>query len=277
MRCTYGAYKHPSGRFSPLDNTMDLLSKVALVTGAGRGIGRAIATALTRAGARVAVNDIDAASAAETTAGLLAVAAGAANGPGTAAFPADISNSTQVRAMVDAIVARWGRLDILINNAGVEPHGSLIDFPLTDWQNALDVNLTGPFLTMQAAGQRMREQGGGVIVNISSIAGRAFGLRDRAAYVASKSGLIGLTREAAREFAPYNIRVNAVCPGVIVTEMTAALRDDPVMMARWMDEIPQQRLGEPDDVAQTVIFLCSDAARYITGQAINVDGGKVMS
>jgi len=175
------------------------------------------------------------------------------------------------------VVARWGRLDILVNNAGVEPHGRLIDFPLTDWQHTLDVNLTGPFLTMQAAGRRMREQGGGVMVNISSIAGRAFGLRDRAAYVASKAGLIGLTREAAREYAAYNIRVNAVCPGVIVTDMTAALRDNPVMMAKWKEDIPQQRLGEPEEVAEVVVFLCTDAARYVTGQAINVDGGKVMS
>jgi NAD(P)-dependent dehydrogenase (short-subunit alcohol dehydrogenase family) len=123
----------------------------------------------------------------------------------------------------------------------------------------------------------MQAQGGGVIVNIASIAGRAFGLRQRAAYVASKSGLIGFTRECAREFAAYNIRVNAVCPGVIMTDMTAHLRQDEQMVRRWLQDIPQGRLGEPDDIAGVVVFLCTPAARYITGQAINVDGGKVMS
>jgi NAD(P)-dependent dehydrogenase (short-subunit alcohol dehydrogenase family) len=122
----------------------------------------------------------------------------------------------------------------------------------------------------------MREQGGGVIVNIASIAGRAHGLKDRAAYVASKMGLIGLTREAARELAVYNIRVNAVCPGVIETEMTTALRKDEAMLARWLADIPQGRLGKPEDVTGLVLYLCSDAAEYLTGQAINIDGGKVM-
>lgn len=253
---------------------MDLLNKVALVTGAGRGIGRAIAVALANAGARVAVNDIDPDSAAATAAIL---APGVGGEPPSSPFPADISDAPQVAALIDAVVERWGRLDILVNNAGVEPHGSLLDFPLSDWQRTLDVNLTGPFLTIRAAGRQMRAQGGGAIVNISSIAGRAFGLRNRAAYVAAKSGLIGLTREAARELAADNIRVNAVCPGVIVTEMTAALRQNPAMMAKWLDEIPQHRLGEPAEVAEAVVFLCSDAARYINGQAINVDGGKVMS
>jgi 3-oxoacyl-[acyl-carrier protein] reductase len=256
---------------------MELPEKVALVTGAGRGIGRAIASALARAGARVGVNDIDPATASATVAGLSAVSAQTGPAPECAAFAGDISDPAQVAAMVDAVVARWGRLDILVNNAGVEPHGTLLDFPLADWQHTLAVNLTGPFLTIQAAGRTMRAQGGGVIVNISSIAGRAFGLRNRAAYVAAKSGLIGLTREAARELAADNIRVNAVCPGVIATEMTAALRQNPAMMAKWMDEIPQRRLGEPAEVAEVVVFLCSDAARYVTGQAINVDGGKVMS
>ncbi|MEP7358902.1 MAG: SDR family oxidoreductase, partial [Anaerolineales bacterium] len=119
--------------------------------------------------------------------------------------------------------------------------------------------------------------GGGIIVNIASIAGRAAGLRNRSAYVAAKTGLVGFTRECAREFAEYNIRVNAVCPGVIITEMTAHLRQNEAMMTKWLDDIPQHRLGEPEDVAGVVVFLCSDGARYITGQALNVDGGKVMS
>lgn len=114
------------------------------------------------------------------------------------------------------------------------------------------------------------------MVNIASIAGRAHGLKDRSAYVASKMGLIGLTREAAREFAAYNIRVNAICPGVIETEMTAALRQDEAMLRKWLEDIPQGRLGRVDDVVGLTLFLCSEAAAYVTGQAINVDGGKVM-
>jgi len=122
----------------------------------------------------------------------------------------------------------------------------------------------------------MREQGGGTIVNIASIAGRAHGLKDRAAYVASKMGLVGFTREAAREFAAYNIRVNAVCPGVIETEMTAALRQNEAMLQKWLEDIPQGRLGSVEDVVGLVLFLCSPDAAYVTGQAIHVDGGKVM-
>lgn len=250
---------------------MNLTGKVALVTGAGRGIGRAIALGLGQAGARVAVNDIDAASAVRTVQALKTA------GFGADAFPADVADPAAVDRLLTAVVDRWQRLDLLVNNAGIEPHGSLLDFSVGDWQRTLAVNLTGPFLTSRAAAPHMQAQGGGVIVNISSIAGRAAGLRHRAAYVASKTGLLGFTRECAREFAAYNIRVNAVCPGVIITEMTAHLRENEQMMRKWLEDIPQARLGEPDDVVGLVIFLCSDAARYITGQAINVDGGKVMS
>jgi NAD(P)-dependent dehydrogenase (short-subunit alcohol dehydrogenase family) len=145
-----------------------------------------------------------------------------------------------------------------------------------DWRRTVDVNLSGPFFAIQTVGRVMREQGGGVMVNIGSIAGRAHGLKDRAAYTASKMGLIGLTREAARELAAYNIRVNAVCPGVIETEMTHSLRQDEAMMNKWLQEIPAGRLGQPADVVGLVLFLCSEAGAYITGQAINIDGGKVM-
>jgi NAD(P)-dependent dehydrogenase (short-subunit alcohol dehydrogenase family) len=250
---------------------MTLSGKVALVTGAGRGIGRAIAAALGAAGAVVAVNDLDPASAARAAEDL------ARDGHAAGAFPADVAEPADAASLVAGVRQRWGRLDLLVNNAGVEPHAPILDLPLADWQRTLDVNLTGPFLLSQAAGRVMREQGGGVIVNIASIAGRASGLRDRAAYVAAKTGLIGFTRECAREFAAYQVRVNAVCPGVIITEMTAHLRQNEAMMRKWREDIPQGRLGEPDEVAGLVLFLCSDAARYITGQAINVDGGKVMS
>ena len=192
-------------------------------------------------------------------------------------FVTDISKKMPVQTMVSQVLDEWERIDILVNNAGVEPHAPLLELDAWDWQRTLDVNLSGAFYTTQAIGRVMREQEQGVIINIASIAGRAHGLKDRSAYVASKMGLIGLTREAARELAPYNIRVNAVCPGVIATEMTAELRKNEGIVARWLEDIPQKRLGNPNDVTGVDMFLCSEAASYITGQAINVDGGKVMN
>jgi NAD(P)-dependent dehydrogenase (short-subunit alcohol dehydrogenase family) len=248
----------------------DFTEKVVLVTGAGRGIGRAIAAAFARCGARVAANDLTPVNLDET------VRLIRSGGGQCRDYVFDIAMKMPVQAMIETVRDDWGRIDILVNNAGVEPHAPILDLDEWDWRRTIDVNLTGPFFTMQSAGRVMREQGGGVIVNIASIAGRAHGLKDRAAYVASKTGLIGLTREAAREFAAYNIRVNAVCPGVIETEMTAALRQNEAMLRKWLEDIPQGRLGLPDDVVNLVLFLCSEGAAYLTGQAINVDGGKVM-
>ncbi len=246
--------------------------KVALITGAGRGLGEAIAGAFAAEGARVAANDLTHANL-ERALQRIAELGGEAR-----PFPGDVSDRLSVQSMVDDVRAAYGRLDVLVNNAGVEPHASLLDLKESDWDRTLAVNLKGPYLLLRAAGRVMVEQGeGGSVVNIASIAGRAHGLKDRAAYVASKMGLIGLTREAARELAGHGIRVNAVCPGVIETEMTAALRQDERMLARWLAEIPQARLGAPEDVAGLVVFLCTAEAAYITGQAINVDGGKVMS
>jgi NAD(P)-dependent dehydrogenase (short-subunit alcohol dehydrogenase family) len=247
--------------------SVNLAGRVALITGAGRGIGKAIAQGFADSGARVAVNDIDAAAAA-LTAGTLA---GEAN-----AYPADVADPTAVRQMVEQVVADFGRLDFLVNNAGIEPKVSILEMAAQDWQRTLDVNLSAIFYASQAAGRVMRAAGEGVIVNIGSIAGHNIPLKDRAAYVASKAGLVGFTRECAREFAAYGVRVNAVCPGVIETEMTAHSRANPEQMAKWLADIPMQRLGLPEEVVGLVLFLCSDAARYLTGQAINVDGGKVM-
>jgi NAD(P)-dependent dehydrogenase (short-subunit alcohol dehydrogenase family) len=244
--------------------------KVVLVTGAGRGIGKAIAIAFAQAGARVAVNDINPDSCAKTADEIIT------SGGQAMACHADVANKLAVQAMLIDIEDHWGRVDILINNAGVEPHQPIVQLDEWDWNRTIDVNLKGAFLCSQSAGRMMQQQGGGVIVNIASIAGRAAGLRDRSAYVASKTGLIGFTKECAREFAAYNIRVNAVCPGVIITEMTAHLRQNEAQLKKWLEDIPLGRLGDPEDVTGLVLFLCSDAARYITGQAINVDGGKVM-
>ena len=248
----------------------DFEDKVVLVTGAGRGIGRAIAEAFAARGARVAANDITPVNLDETVRRITA-AGGACKG-----YVFDVAAKMPVQAMIEEIRDAWQRIDILVNNAGVEPHASILEMDEWDWRRTLDVNLSGPFFTMQSVGRVMQTQGGGVIVNIASIAGRAHGLKDRAAYVASKMGLVGLTREAAREFAAYNIRVNAICPGVIETEMTATLRQDEAMMHKWLEDIPQGRLGRVDDVVGMALFLCSQDAAYVTGQAIHVDGGKVM-
>jgi NAD(P)-dependent dehydrogenase (short-subunit alcohol dehydrogenase family) len=249
---------------------MSFDDKVVLVTGAGRGIGRAIAEAFAAQGARVAANDVTPVNLDETVARIRAT------GGMVQDYVADVGAKMPVQGMIEQIMDAWGRVDILINNAGVEPHAALLDLDEWDWRRTLDVNLTGAFFLIQSAGRVMRAQGGGAIVNIASIAGRAHGLKDRSAYVASKLGLIGLTRAAACELAAYNIRVNAVCPGVIETEMTAALRQNQAMLDKWLEDIPQGRLGTPQDVVGLVLFLCSEAAAYLTGQAINIDGGKVM-
>ena len=250
---------------------MDIFhDQVVLVTGAGRGIGRAIVQEFATHGAIVAANDLTPVNLDQTINQI------EARGGRARAYLTDIAKRLPAQNLIGQVVEDWGRIDILINNAGVEPHASLLELDEWDWQRTLDVNLSAPFFLMQAAGRVMRDQGGGVVVNIASIAGRAHGLKDRSAYVASKMGLIGLTREAARELAAYHIRVNAVCPGVIETEMTAHLRQDPAMMQKWLEDIPQGRLGLPEDVTSVVLFLCSPAATYLTGQAINVDGGKLM-
>src|SRR3990170_4959400 len=245
----------------------ELDGKVALITGAGGGSGRAIAVSLAVEGVQIAANDLTPVNLDETVAAIRS-AGGAA-----ASFPADVANKIAVQAMLDAVVEAYGGVDILVNNAGVEPHAQLLEFDEWDWDRTLAVNLKGPFLLMQSVGRVMAARGGGAIVNIASIAGRAHGLKDRSAYVASKMGLIGLTREAARELAEHSIRVNAVCPGVIETEMTAALRQNEATVKKWLEDIPQGRLGTPQDVVGLVLFLCSEAAAYLTGQAINIDGG----
>jgi len=249
----------------------DYRHAVVLVTGAGQGIGLAIARDFARFGATVYLNDIISERASRATAQLLK------EGYDVFSAPADVSDADQVAAMFRAIFQRRERLDVLVNNAGVEPVSSIFKHSLQDWRHALDTNLTGAFLCTQQAALRMREQGKGVIINIASIAGKSQPLYLRSAYAASKAGLVGFTKEAAREFAPYGIRVNAIAPGVIITPMTEHLRENSEQMARWQAEIPLNRLGQPEEVSALCLWLASDAASYVTGVAWHVDGGKNMA
>ncbi len=243
--------------------------KVVLVTGAGRGLGRAIALAFALQGAILALNDISPVNLDETLAQVVTAGGRAKD------YVFDVARRLPVQAMLDEILEDWGRVDILINNAAVEPHVSILDMDEWDWHRTIDVNLAGPFFAMQHAARAMRQQGGGVIVNIAANAGRAHGLKDHAAYVASKMGLIGLTRESARELAAYGIRVNAVCPGWIDTH-SVHLSPSEATARQNLEGIPLGRLGQAEEVANLVLFLCSPAAAYLTGQAINIDGGQVM-
>lgn len=243
----------------------DFQDKVVLVTGAGRGIGRAIAESFARQGARVAANDLTPVNLDETISRIQAAGGQAKD------FIFDVARLLPVQALVAAVVETWGRVDILVNNAGVEPHAALLEMDEWDWRRTIDVNLNAAFFTLQAAGRQMRSQGGGVVVNIA--ASPAAGPAGSAAYTASKLGLIGLTQAAARELAPYNIRVNAVCPGLIATEANAPQRQDSAWTAGVQSAIPQARWGNPEEVAALVLFLAGDGAAYLTGAAVPVDGG----
>lgn len=252
---------------------ISLQGKVAIVTGAGQGLGEAIAHALAAAGAMVAVNDLNP-DRAERVAAAIRAKGGDAIG-----VMADVSNKFQCVSLVEAAREQWGRLDVLVNNAGIEPVSPILTMDEWDWTRCIDVNLKGTFFMSQLVGRVMAEENqgrGGAIVNISSIAGVEIPLMHRAAYCASKAGMVGFARECAREFAAFGVRVNTVVAGVFITPMTEKARQNPAMMEKWMREIPMQRLGDADEIARAVLFLCSDAASYMTGSTITVDGGKVM-
>jgi NAD(P)-dependent dehydrogenase (short-subunit alcohol dehydrogenase family) len=248
--------------------------KVVLVTGGGNGIGRETALALAREGARVAVADYEAGAAAET------VALINGNGGQAISLSGDVTVAAQVQAMLDGTVAAFGRLDCAYNNAGIAGHQVEASGQLThEWSEKsfdrmIEVNLKGVWLCMKHEIPLMLARGGGAIVNTASVAG-LIGLRTSSGYVAAKHAVIGLTKTAAVEYAEEGIRVNAVCPGYIVTRMTGPVREtrSEAVIART----PMRRFGEPREIAEMVVWLCSDRASYVTGAAYEVDGGLTAS
>jgi 3-oxoacyl-[acyl-carrier protein] reductase len=246
---------------------MELKDKVALVTGGAQGIGRTISEELARAGAHVVLGDVNL-EGAQATAEAINVSGGSAS-----AVKIDVSNATEVREVFDFIIKDKKPVDILVNNAGITRDGLMVRMKESDWDLVLDINLKGSFLCSQQAAKQMMKQKSGAIVNIASIVG-VMGNFGQANYSASKAGVIGLTKTLAREVASRGIRVNAIAPGFIDTEMTRVLDEE--VRQKLIEQIPLARLGLPEDVARCVNFLVSDKSSYITGQVINLNGGMLM-
>ena len=247
--------------------------KVAVVTGGAHGIGRATAMALATEGARVAIGDVDEAEGE-------ASAQDVRGAGGDAVFVrTDVRRLDDVLALVRAAVERWGRLDVMFNNVGVAVGGSAGEMSEDDWARVLDVNLSGVWRGMRAAIPEMLRSGGGSIVNTSSVQGHV-GFAGWAGYAASKGGVDALTRQAAVEYAPMGIRVNAVVPGTILTAMNEGILrevDDPDELLRtWRAMHPMGRIGTPDEVAAAVVFLASDESSFVTGESLRVDGGMIV-
>lgn len=244
----------------------DFTGKVALITGAARGLGRAAAVRLLERGASVAVNVRGAERAEETARSL---------GERAFAAPGDVADSAAVQEMVQRTLDRFGRLDILVNNAALALSTRFERISEEEWRRAMDVNVTAPFLLIRAVLPAMKAAGCGRIVNISSTAGKSVSTLGGAHYTTSKAALLGLTRAAAKELGPYGITVNAICPGLIDTELTQE-NASPADLAAYARGFPIQRLGQPVEVADLICFLASDQAGYITGASLDINGGDLM-
>ena len=244
-----------------------LTNKIALVTGASRGIGRAIAEKLATEGADLALCDLKTEWLAETEQAVVA------KGRQVRSFACDVSNQAQVEQAVAWVMAAYGRIDLLVNNAGITKDTFLMRMSEADWDAVINVNLKGTFLFTKQVSKIMVKQEGGTMVNIASIIG-LIGNAGQCNYAASKAGVIAFTKSVAKELASRNIRANAVAPGFIDTKMTEVL--PPAIKQKMLDAIPMGRFGKPEDVAEVVAFLASDASAYVTGQVINISGGMVM-
>lgn len=244
---------------------MLLAGKVALVTGGARGIGRAIASILAMEGATVAVNDLEAAAANDT-----AVAINSAGGKAQP-FPASVSDTSSVEAMLRQVVSELGGLDILVNNAGISRDNLLPRVSEKDWDSVIDTNLKGVFNCCRYGIRPMLKQRSGRIINIASVVGGAIGNPGQTTYAASKAGIVGFSKSLAREVGSRGILVNCVAPGFVATDMTEALNEE--AKREMLNRIPLGRPAQPEDIAQVVLFLASPAASYLTGQVLFVDGG----
>ncbi|RWR14093.1 3-oxoacyl-[acyl-carrier-protein] reductase [Siminovitchia fortis] len=247
---------------------MKLEGKVALVTGASRGIGRATAIKLAEAGADVVVNYAGSTDKANEVAEQIK-----ALGREAITYQCNVSDSDAVQSMAKDVIAKFGRLDILVNNAGITRDNLLMRMKENEWDDVIDTNLKGVFLCTKAFTRQMMKQRSGRIINVASIVG-VIGNPGQANYVAAKAGVIGLTKSAARELASRGITVNAVAPGFIATDMTDQLADE--QKEAMLEQIPLSKFGQASDIANAVLFLASDDANYITGQTIHVDGGMAM-
>jgi 3-oxoacyl-[acyl-carrier protein] reductase len=247
---------------------VDLSEKSALVTGGTRGIGRAIVEALAAAGAHVAFTYRSSADAAEALVDELE-----AQGTEAVALQGDVADFDTAQAHVDAVLDRWDTLDVLVNNAGITRDGLMLRLTEEDWDDVIDTNLKGVFNYAKAAYRPMMGQRSGAIVNISSVVGTS-GNAGQTNYAASKAGIVGFSKSLAKELGGRNVRVNVVAPGYVQTDMTDELSDD--AREGILDAVPLDRLAEPDDVAQAVLYLASPAAAYVTGHVLHVDGGLGM-